>query len=57
MPSPFENPVVRYGLSIISAAIIAVIAIALLEGTIRWVVFGIAVLEVVVTPQVLKRAV
>jgi len=57
MPSPFESPAVRYGLSIINAAIIAVIALALLEGTIRWVALGIAVLEVVLTPQVLKRAV
>jgi hypothetical protein len=56
MPSPFANPVVRYGLSIINALIITAIAFVLLEGTIRWVALGIAVLEVVVTPQILKQA-
>ncbi|ELZ96679.1 hypothetical protein [Haloferax sulfurifontis] len=57
MPSPFESPALRYGLSIINAAIIAGIAFTLLEGTIRWVALGIAVLEVVITPQILKQAV
>ena len=57
MTSPFESQAVRYGLGIINAAIIAVVALALLEGTIRLVVLGIALLEVVLTPQVLKRTV
>jgi hypothetical protein len=56
MPSPFESSAVRYGLSIINAAIIVALAFSLLEGTIRWVALGIAVLEVVVTPQILKQA-
>jgi len=57
MPSPFESPAVRYGLGIINAGIIAVVALALLEGTIRLVVLSISVLEVVLTPQILKRTV
>lgn len=57
MPSPFENPAVRYGLSIINAAMVAAVALLLLDGTIRLIALGIAVLEVVVTPQILKRAV
>ncbi|WP_199723043.1 hypothetical protein [Halobellus sp. Atlit-38R] len=56
MPSIFDSPVVRYGLSLVNAAIIAIIAFVLLEGTIRWVALGIAALEIVVTPQILKHA-
>lgn len=56
MPSIFDSPVVRYGLSLVNAAIVAAIALTLLEGTIRWVALGIAALEVVVTPQILKHA-
>jgi hypothetical protein len=56
MSSIFDSPVVRYGLSLVNAAIVAAIALTLLEGTIRWVALGIAALEVVVTPQILKHA-
>lgn len=55
MSSPFGSPVVRYGLSVVNAALIALIAVFLLDGLIRWVVFGIAVVEIVVTPQILKH--
>ncbi|WP_197431184.1 hypothetical protein [Halorubrum sp. CBA1125] len=43
-------------MSLVSAAVIAIIAFVLLEGTIRWVALGIAALEVIVTPQILKHA-
>jgi hypothetical protein len=56
MPSMFENPAIRYGISVVNAAVIAVIAFAFLDGTIRWVALGIAALEVVVTPMILKHA-
>ncbi|WP_336337078.1 hypothetical protein [Haloarcula brevis] len=56
MPSPFENPIVRYGIPLVSATVIAAIAFLLLDGTIRYVALGIAMLEVVVTPQILKQA-
>jgi len=56
MPSIFDSPLVRYGISLVNAAIVAVIALTLLEGTVRWVALGIAALEVVVTPQILKHA-
>ena len=56
MPSIFDNPAIRYGISLINATIIAIIAFTLLEGTIRWVALGIAALEVIVTPQILKHA-
>ncbi|CCQ36839.1 uncharacterized protein Nmlp_2685 [Natronomonas moolapensis 8.8.11] len=55
MPSIFDNPTVRYGVTFFNAAVVAVIAFALLDGTIRWVALGIAALEVIVTPQILKR--
>ncbi|WP_132058070.1 hypothetical protein [Halorussus amylolyticus] len=56
MDSPFENPSLRYGLGLSSAAILVVVAFTFLEGTIRWIVLGLAVLEVVVTPRILKMA-
>jgi len=56
MPSIFHSPAIRYGISFVNAAVIALIAFAFLEGTIRWVALGIAALEVIVTPQILKHA-
>jgi hypothetical protein len=56
MASVLENPIVHYGVPIFNAAIIAAIALTLLDGTVRWVALGIAALEVVVAPQILKRA-
>lgn len=56
MASVLENPVVHYGVPIVNAAIIVAIALTLLDGTVRWVALGIAAVEVVVTPQILKRA-
>jgi hypothetical protein len=56
MSSIFDNPAIRYGISLINATIIAIIAFTFLEGTIRWVALGIAALELIVTPQILKHA-
>ncbi|SDY89107.1 hypothetical protein [Halopenitus persicus] len=56
MPSIFASPAIRYGISFVNAAVIAIIAFTFLEGTIRWVALGIAALEVIVTPQILKQA-
>ncbi|MFC7251582.1 hypothetical protein ACFQJ5_17355 [Halomicroarcula sp. GCM10025324] len=50
MSSIVDNPAIRYGISFVNAALIALIAFAFLEGTIRWVALGIAALEVIVTP-------
>jgi hypothetical protein len=55
MSSPLENPVIRYGYPLGTAAIIVFIALVFLDGTIRWVALGIAVLEIVVAPLILKR--
>ncbi|GGM44615.1 MULTISPECIES: hypothetical protein [Haloarcula] len=56
MPSPFDNPAIRYGLPLLSATVVAAVAFLFLEGTVRYVALGIAVLEVVVAPQILKQA-
>ena len=56
MPSPFENPALRYGTPLVSATVVAAVAFLFLEGTIRYVALGIAALEVVVAPQILKQA-
>ena len=54
--SPLENPVVRHGIGLWSAAILVVLAFVYFEGTIRWVLLGVAVLEVVVTPKIIGMA-
>ncbi|WP_115865138.1 hypothetical protein [Halorussus litoreus] len=56
MDSNSDNPVLRYGMAFSSAAILVFVAFAFLEGTIRWLVLGLAVVEVVLTPKFLKWA-
>jgi hypothetical protein len=56
MSSPLEKPLVRYGMAASSAAVLAVVAFVFVEGTVRWLVAGMAVLELLVVPQVLKMA-
>jgi len=56
MPSILQNPVVHYGLPAINAVVIAFIAFVLLDGTVRLAALGVAAVEVLVVPQVLKRA-
>lgn len=56
MPSTFDSPAVRYGMSIANGAVIAGIAFAFLDGAVRWLALGIAALEVAITPRILKHA-
>lgn len=56
MSSAFTNPLVRYGMAATNAGVVAVIALTVLEGTMQLVALGIAALEVLVVPQILKRA-
>ena len=56
MSSPLTNPLVRYGLGVSSAAIVVVVAFTFLDGTARWAALAIAVLELVLTPRMLKAA-
>jgi hypothetical protein len=56
--NPFERPAVRYGIAGANAALIVVVALLLVDRTfLRLLVLGFAVLEFVVTPMILKRAV
>jgi hypothetical protein len=54
--APLETPLVHYGIGLSSAVVLAVVAFAFLDGTIRWLVLGLAVVEALVVPQFLKRA-
>lgn len=56
MDLSFENPAVRYGMSLSTVVILVVLAFGFLEGTIRWLVLGIAVVELVFVLQLLKLA-
>ena len=56
MSSPFERSAVRNGMGVGSALIIAFVAFAFFEGTTRWLLLGVAVVELVVVPRVLKQA-
>jgi len=56
MPSVLERPVFHYGIPFINAAIIAVIGFTVFSGVARLFVLALAGLEVVVVPQILKRA-
>ena len=52
-----RDPTVRWGIGLMSGAMIAAIAVFLLEGTMQLLVLGIAVLDAVTTPWFLKNAV
>ncbi len=57
MDSPFESSAIRYGIGLSSAVMLVIVAFMVLEGTMRWLVMGIAVVEAVLTPQLLKMSV
>jgi uncharacterized membrane protein len=54
---PFANPAVRYAVGASGAIVVAGIAFLLLEGTTQLVAYAIAVLDLLVTPRILKHAV
>ncbi len=56
MPSIFASPALRYGISAMSAALVVAVTVLFFEGPARWIGFGIAALELLVTPQILKQA-
>jgi hypothetical protein len=52
-----SNPIFRYGQATMSAVLIAAVAFSLVDDTtVRAVMLLVAALDVVVTPQILKRA-
>lgn len=57
MGSPFENPLVRYGMGLSSAVVLAAVAFLFLDGTMQLLVYGIAVFEAVFLPYFLGKSV
>lgn len=55
--TPLADPRVRTLIGLSGAALVAAVAILYLEGIIRWIVLGVAVLDAIVTPYILKLAV
>ena len=56
MPSILERPVFHYGIPFVNAVIVAVIGVTVFSGIARLFALAIAGIEVVVVPQILKRA-
>lgn len=56
MSSPFESPLVRYGIAFSDAAVVALVGREFFDGTAQLVAYLIAALGLVVTPQILKAA-
>jgi len=56
MSSVLQNPLVHYGIPVMNAGIVVVVALTLLDGTMQLAALGIAAVEILVTPQILKRA-
>jgi hypothetical protein len=54
--NPLTNPILRYAIGATGAIAVAAIASLLLDGTVQLVAYAVAALDLVVTPQVLKRA-
>jgi len=55
--NPLADARVRTLIGLSGAAVVAAVAILFLEGTTRWIVLGVAALDAVVTPFILKQAV
>ena len=56
MSSILGRPVVRYGIALTQAVMVAAIGFTFFTGVARLFAFGLAVMAVIMTPQVLKRA-
>ena len=54
--SAFQSPLVRYGIALPSAAVAVGIGFLVFEGIPRYFAFGIAAIDLLVLPQILKRA-
>lgn len=53
--SAFDSPLVRYGITVPSAVIAVAVGFLFFDGVARLFVFGLAAMEILVVPQMLKR--
>ncbi|WP_253738712.1 hypothetical protein [Halohasta salina] len=51
-----HNPAVRWGIGLSGGLAVAAVAFFFLSGTVQLVAYGIALLDIFVTPQILKKA-
>jgi hypothetical protein len=53
---PLDSTVFPYAVGIGGAAVMAAVALLYLDGTVMYAVLAVALVDAVVTPQILKRA-
>jgi len=53
--SAFQNPLVRYGIAIPSAVVVAAVGFFVFDGIAQLFAFALAAMELLVLPQILKR--
>lgn len=51
-----QNPIVRWGIGLWGGLTIAAVALLFLDGTVQLIALGIAVVDIAVTPLILKVA-
>lgn len=51
-----ENPFFRVGVGLVGATALTLVALLVFKGTIRFLLLGMAAVDLLVTPYVLKRA-
>ena len=51
-----RNPIFRWGVGLFGAIVVAAVSFLFLTGTAQLVAYGIAMLDAVVTPVILKQA-
>jgi len=51
-----HNPAVRWAIGLSGGAIVAAVAFFFLNGTVQLAAYGIALLDALVTPLILKKA-
>jgi hypothetical protein len=54
--SPLANPTFRHAVGATGAVAVAAIAYLFLDGTVQLAAYAIAALDLLITPQILKRA-
>jgi len=51
-----HNPAVRWGIGLSGGLAVAAVSFLFLTGTAQLVAYGVALLDILVTPQILKKA-